>query len=348
VTEFALTRCIAKARQAVHDDGVVQRVIKTLHRHGYRFVAAVELRTHTSAADAQAANHFPSHETAGLPSPMYPAATPLTGHIGREGERKQITVLAAGVQGITTLAQVYDPEALHKILSRLFDILRAEVQHVEGFVSQVTSEGLVALFGAPIAQEDHAVRALHAALGMQHAFAAFADDLRRTHGITLSLRLGVHSGPVMVTALRDEARPDYAAEGFAVHLAHRLRERARDGAIYVSEAGRQHATGVFRFNDFGEFTLPEVAQPVRLYACIGVDQPSMRLKAFLQRHMSVFLGREREMELLNALWARASRGQGQVVCLVGEPGVGKSRLADEFQHTLTAARMLAVQTLSYG
>jgi class 3 adenylate cyclase len=269
VTEFALTRCVAKARQAVHDDGVGQRVIKTLPRHGYRFVAAVESRAHTAAADVQLAGDLPLHEAAGLlsPSPMDQVARTPSDHISREGERKHITVLAAGVRGITALAQMHDPEALHKILTRLFDALRAEVRHVEGLVSQITNEGLVALFGAPIAQEDHTVRALHAALGMQRVFAAFADELRHSWGISLELRLGVHSGLVMVTALGAEGCLEYAAQGFAVHLAHRLQELARDGTIYGSEVVRQHATGFFRFNDLGEFTLPEVAQPVHIYAC---------------------------------------------------------------------------------
>jgi class 3 adenylate cyclase len=350
VTEFALTRCIAKARQAVHDDGVGQCVIKTLHRHGYRFVAAVESRAHAPAADVQLPGGLPLHKAAAplSTSPMDQAATTPTDRLTREGEHKQITVLAAGVQGITALAQMHDPEALHVMLTRLFDVLRAEVQHVEGFVSQVTGEGLVALFGAPIAQEDHAVRALHAALGMQRAFAAFADELRRTRGITLALYLGVHSGPVMITALGDDGRLDYAAQGFVVHLAHRLREVAREGTIYVSEAVRRQATGFFRFNELGELPLPEVAQPMRIYACTGVARASLRLEAFLRRHVSVFLGRAREMELLNMLWARVRRGQGRVVCVVGEPGVGKSRLAHEFQGTLTAARVLPAQTLSYG
>jgi hypothetical protein len=164
------------------------------------------------------------------------------------------------------------------------------------------------------------VRALHAALGRQRAFASFADELQRTQGTTLTLRLGVHSGPVMVTVPGDEGRLDYAAQGSAVHLAHRLRELARDGTIYVSEAGWRQATGFFRFNELGEFTLPEVAQPVRIYVCTGIDHVGLRLEAVLRRHLSVFLGRGREMELLNTLWARVRHGQGQVVCLVGEPG----------------------------
>jgi DNA-binding winged helix-turn-helix (wHTH) protein len=212
VTDSALIRCIVKARQAVHDDGVAQRVIKTVHRHGYRFAAAVGTCTHV-AADAPPGVRPPTHEAA---APLSPAPTPqadttLIGHLSRAGERKQITVLAASVQGLTALKQVHDPEALHEGLKRLFDLLRAEVQRVEGMIRHDTGEGLIALFGAPIAQEDHAVRGLHVALGMQRAFAALAADLQGTHAVTLSLRLGVHCGPVMVSALGDEGHLDYTA-----------------------------------------------------------------------------------------------------------------------------------------
>jgi class 3 adenylate cyclase/tetratricopeptide (TPR) repeat protein len=350
VTESALARCIVQARQAVRDSGVTQRVIKTIHRHGYRFVAAVETRTQVAAADAPSAVRSPTGEAAALlaPSPMPQADTSGAGHLSRTGERKQITVLAAGVRGLTALAQGHDPEAWHEMLTRLFDVLRAEVQRVEGLVSQVTGEELIALFGAPIAQEDHAVRALHAALGMQRAFAALAAELPGSQAGSLALRLGMHSGPVLVTAMGDDERLHYAAEGFAVHLARRLQEHAADGTIYVSEAVRQQAAGFFHFDDLGAFTLPEVAQPVRVYTCTLVERASSRLEAFLQRHTSMFLGREREMELLDTLWSRVRRGQGQVVCLVGEAGVGKSRLAYEFQRTLIDARTLQAQTLSYG
>ncbi|HXH13782.1 MAG TPA: AAA family ATPase [Alphaproteobacteria bacterium] len=350
VTDSALTRSIVQARQAVHDSGTAQRVIKTIHRHGYRFVAAVETHPSVAPADVARAVRPSTHEaTAPLsPAPLPQADTTGAGHLSHEGERKQITVLAAGVRGLTALAQGHDPEAWHERLTRLFDGLRAEVQRVGGLVSQVTGEELIALFGAPIAQEDHAVRALLAALGMQRAFAASAAALPGPQALTLTLRLGGHSGPVLVTPIGDAERRHYVAEGFAVHLARRLQEHAAEGTIYVSEAVQQQAAGFFRFDDLGVFTLPEVAQPVRVYTCTPVEQAPSRLAAFLQRHTSMFLGREREMARLDTLWSRVRRGQGQVVCLVGEAGVGKSRLAYEFQRTLTEARTLQAQTLSYG
>jgi AAA ATPase domain len=138
------------------------------------------------------------------------------------------------------------------------------------------------------------------------------------------------------------------AQGFATHLASILQELPSGGAIYVSETVRQQAAGSFCFNDLGEFTLSEVAQSMRIYECTGEDRANLRLEALLCRHVSAFLGREHEMALLNALWTRAHHGQGQVLYFFGEAGVGKSRLAYEFQRTLTEARTLQAQTMSYG
>jgi DNA-binding winged helix-turn-helix (wHTH) protein len=282
VTESALTRCIVKARQAVQDDGVAQRVIKTVHGHGFRFVAAVDTHVHSATTNISPADRTTARKAAEpAPSiPKYQADNTLTGRQTRQGERKQVTILAAGVKGIAALAQAIDPEILDEVLSRIFGLLRTEVQSVEGVISQVTSEGLMALFGAPIAHEDHAVRALHAALGMQRAFAAFANDQQHMHRITLALRLGLHSGTAMVSIPGDTERMAHTAQGFATYLGSSLQERAIDRAIYVSEAVRQQAAGFFRFNDLGELILPEVPQPVRVYECTGVDQVSSRLEAF--------------------------------------------------------------------
>jgi tetratricopeptide (TPR) repeat protein len=207
---------------------------------------------------------------------------------------------------------------------------------------------LVALFGAPLAQEDHVVRALQAALGLQRAVAAFADELRHTRALELVPGVGVHTGSLVLGSLSPDARPDVAAQGFPVFLAERLQTLATEGAIYVSAAVWQQARSLFRFRDRGRCPLPEMAQPVHVYACTGVVPGVSRLMASLHRHQSPLLGRERDLELLGSLWARACRGQGQVVVLFGEAGVGKSRLADAFQRTLPAGHTLAAHTLSYG
>jgi DNA-binding winged helix-turn-helix (wHTH) protein len=203
VTDSALAHCIEKARQAVGDGGTTQRIIKTVHGHGYRFIVSVVTRLSDTAPIA----------TPQTPLPIFPAKAPPTfdtpesfpplpqaSHPIPEGERKQATVLAVGVKGIPALAQALDPEVSPAVLRRLFDLMRMEIQRFEGRVSLTTGDGLRAVLGAPIAHEDHAVPALYAAWGIQRAFAAFAEDLRRTQGVTLTLRVGLHAGPVVIGA----------------------------------------------------------------------------------------------------------------------------------------------------
>ena len=281
-------------------------------------------------------------------TPKYLAEQILTTRSALEGERKYVTVCFADLQGSTALAQGIDPEVLHKVLDGAFALMLAEVHRVEGSVNQFTGDGIMALFGAPLAQEDHVIRALHAALGIQRAFATYAEELRRLQGISVALRIGLHTGLVVVGKIGDDLRMDYTAQGFTTHLADRLQRLAREGSIYVSEAVRQQAEGFFRFNDVGAYTVPGIAQPVRVYECTGVGQVTSRLAAALRRRVSQFVGREREMALLRALWTRVCHGQGQVVCLFGEAGIGKSRLAFEARDTLTGGRLLEAQTLSYG
>jgi class 3 adenylate cyclase len=351
VTDSALGHCIVKVRQAVDDGGVTQRVIKTVHGHGYRFIAAVGKCRLDAATPAVPPVPPPSVAEQASPPPVTPeprAHRHQTGHCLPEGERKEVTVLSVGVKGVSALAQVLDPEVFPAVLRQLFDLMRVEVQRVEGRVSLVTGDSLRAVFGAPIAHEDHTLRALHAVLGVQRAFAAFAEDLRRTQGGTLTLRAGLHTGPAVVGATGSEGHTDDTALGFTSYLADGLQQFAREGTICVSEMVWRHTEGFFRFKDLGEYSLPDIARPMQVYECTGVNQVSTRLEALLRRHRSPFVGREREFDVLNALWTRARGGQGQVVCLFGVAGIGKSRLAYEFQRTLAEACALQAQALSYG
>ena len=337
VTASAPAHCIVQARQAVGDAGVAQRVIKTVHGHGYRFIAAVVTRQSEAAMPAVPAMLRPSTAAAGPPPPAMPVPLDCQPQISQRipvDERKQATVLAVGVKGIPALAQALDPEVLPAVLRRLFDLMRIEVERVEGRVSLVTGDGLRALFGAPIAHEEHAVRALHAALGVQRAFAVYAEDLRRMQGITLTLRIGLHAGPVVVATIDSAEHKDAAAQGFTSYLADGLQQLASEGAIYVSAAVWRHTEGFFQFKALGMCALSDIAQPVRVYVCTGMNQMHTRLEASLRRHRSAFLGREREIDLLHALWTRTRGGQGQVVCLFGAAGVSKSRLAYLLASTL--------------
>ena len=351
VTDSALAHCIVKARSAVGDDGIAQRLIKTVHGHGYRFIAAVV--TCLPEAVAPPVTPVPQPLMSEEAPPPSDTAEPMAGprqtsHRIPNGERKEVTVLSVGIKGIPALAQAVDPEVLPEVLRRLFDLMRVEIQRVEGRVSLVTGDALRAVFGAPIAHEDHAVRALHAALGLQQAFAAFTADLWRTQGIILTVRAGLHAGLVVIGAIGSAGRTDDTALGFTSYLADGLQQFAREDAIYVSEAVRRHSEGFFRFKDLGACALPDIARPVRVYECTGVNQVHTRLEAFLRRHLSAFRGREREIDLLKTLWTRAYGGQGQVVCLFGEAGIGKSRLAYEFQRTLAEVCALQVQAFSSG
>src|SRR5262249_50376976 len=247
-----------------------------------------------------------------------------------------------------TLAQAVEAEDLYALLRRAAALMRQEVERFEGAVTQCTGDRLVALFGAPLAQEDHVVRALQAALGLQRAVAVLTDELRYTRAPELLPAVGVHAGSLVLGPLGLDARPDVAAPGFPVFLAERLQALAPAGAIYVSEAVWQQASGLFRFQERGKCSLPELAQPVPVDAFTGGILGVSRLMAAFHRPRSPLLGRARDLERLGSLWAHACQGQGQVVVLFGEAGVGKSRLADAFQRTLPAGHTLAAQALSYG
>jgi class 3 adenylate cyclase/tetratricopeptide (TPR) repeat protein len=281
-------------------------------------------------------------------TPKHLVDTVLLHHGALKGEYKHVTVLFADLQDSTALAQAVGPEVLHELLDGMFALMLDAVHGVEGTVNQFTGDGIMALFGAPMAHEDHAVRALYAALGIQRAFAAYATQVHCRHGITMALRLGLHTGPVVVGTIGNDLRMDYTAQGFTTHLANRLQKLAPAGAIYLSEAVRQQARELFDFKDLGLFALRGMAEPVRVYACTGGGQGTSRLATSLRRGWSVFLGRERELASLRTLWARACGGQGQVVWLVGEAGVGKSRLVYEFRRTLGVITTLEVQSLPFG
>jgi class 3 adenylate cyclase/tetratricopeptide (TPR) repeat protein len=287
----------------------------------------------------------------GLPRAYTPAH--LTGKIlasqaDIRGEHKIATVVVAGIEGVRALRQGSPPEAVDMVLNHGFALLVAEVYRVEGFISQVTRDSVIALFGAPLACEDHAVRALHAALGIRHAFTAYAAELQQTHGIALILRLGVHTGPVIVSAISPDLRLAYTASGATVEVATALQRQASAGAIWVSAAVQQHTMGFFHFTALDAQLLPEIDESVPVYTCNGVGLATSRLAGALARGRTIFHGRTQELTLLEACWARVYQGAGQVVCLMGEAGIGKSRLAYECQQTLGAVHCLTVQAFSYG
>src|SRR6266576_1842796 len=228
-----------------------------------------------------------------------------------EGARKQVTVLFADVKGSMDLAEQLDPEEWHRLLDRFFQLLAEGVHRFEGTVNQYTGDGIMALFGAPIAHEDHARRACYAALHLAEALRRYGEELKRTRGLGFSVRMGLNSGEVVVGRIGDDLRMDYTAQGHTVGLAARL------------------VAGFFQLRDLGPFPVKGVREPVRVYELEGLGPIRTRLEASRARGFSRFVGRDEEMKALEAALARALAGAGQVVGVAGDAGVGKSRLCWE-------------------
>ena len=241
-----------------------------------------------------------------------------------------MTVLFADVTGSMELAEQVDPEEWHAILDRFFDILTSGVHRYEGSINQYTGDGVMALFGAPIAHEDHAHRACYAALHLLGELRSFAHELKRERGLTFAVRMGLNSGEVVVGKIGDDLRMDYTAQGHVVGLAARLQALADPGKAYLSESTAALVTGFFELESLGTFRVKGVTDAVTVFSLEGVGRMRTRLDVSRARGLSRFVGRADEMAVLEAALARASDGRGQVIGVVAEAGTGKSRLCTEF------------------
>jgi class 3 adenylate cyclase/tetratricopeptide (TPR) repeat protein len=253
-----------------------------------------------------------------------------------EGERKQVTVLFADVRHSMALAEDLDPEDWHAILDRFFQILTEGVHRFEGTVNQYTGDGIMALFGAPIAHEDHGQRACHAALWLRDELRRYAEELKRTRGIPFAVRMGLNSGEVVVGKIGDDLRMDYTAQGSTVGLAARLQELAEPGSVYLTEDTAELARGYFELRDLGSFELEGSRAPLRVHELQGLGRLRTRFDLSRARGLSPFVGRDDELAQLEAAFERASAGQGGVVSIVAEAGTGKSRLCHEFLESCRA------------
>jgi len=266
-----------------------------------------------------------------------------------EGERKQVTVLFADVKGSMELAERVDPEEWHGILDRFFRILTKGVHRYEGTVNQYTGDGIMALFGAPIAHEDHAQRACYAALWLSEELRGYADALRREKGLSFLVRMGLNSGEVVVGKTGDDLRMDYTAQGHTVGLAARLEQLAEPGKAYLTEHTARLVEGFFELRDLGRFDLKGVSEPARVYELEGVGSLRTPLEVAASRGLVRFVGRRAEMEQLRRAWKAALAGHGQIAGVVGEAGVGKSRLVYEFKTPLEqGCRVLETYSVSHG
>jgi class 3 adenylate cyclase/tetratricopeptide (TPR) repeat protein len=244
-------------------------------------------------------------------------------------ERKQVTVLFADVVDSMGLADQVDPEELRQIMQHCFSILNAGVHRLEGTVGTFTGDGIMAVFGAPIAHEDHARRACYAALHLQQELASYADELR-ARGLQFSVRIGLNSGEVVLGAIGEDLATQYTAIGLTVGLAQRLQQLAEPGTVYISESTASLAAGYFELSDLGRLEVKGVRRPMRVHQLVGVGAARNALDVARARGLSGFVGRAGELRALNDACRRGFAERGQLVGVVGDAGVGKSRLCHEF------------------
>ncbi|MGD0663703.1 MAG: adenylate/guanylate cyclase domain-containing protein [Syntrophorhabdales bacterium] len=259
----------------------------------------------------------------------------LTTRSSIEGERKLVTVLFADVANFTTISEKLDPEEIHQIMDGCFKILMDEIHRYEGTINQFTGDGVMALFGAPVAHEDHAIRACYAALSIQNTLSAYGDKLRKERGVDFTMRIGLNSGPVIVGSIGDDLRMDYTAVGDTINLAARVEQAAKPGEVWVSRETHSFIGGYFKEESVGELPLKGKAHLQHLYRVIA-DLPEVRTRfaAGLTKGMTSLVGRRPEVEALRSAYERVKGGEAQVVDVVGEAGVGKSRLLYEFRKHL--------------
>jgi class 3 adenylate cyclase/tetratricopeptide (TPR) repeat protein len=247
-----------------------------------------------------------------------------------DAERKQVTVLFADVSGSMDLAEQEDPEEWREIMQRFFSLLAETVTRFEGTVDKFTGDGIMAIFGAPIAHEDHARRACYAALQMLDDVAGYAAELRRAKGLNFSTRIGINSGEVVAGAIDGGGGSSYTAIGHTVGLAQRMEALAEPGKAYLTEGTAELARGYLDLEDLGEFEIKGASRPVQVFELAGVGQARSRLDLARERGFSQFVGREEEIGRLEEALARAKGGEATAVGVVAEPGIGKSRLYHEF------------------
>jgi class 3 adenylate cyclase/tetratricopeptide (TPR) repeat protein len=283
-------------------------------------------------------------------TPKHLAERIINSKAALEGERKQVTVLLADLKGSMELLADRDPEEARKILDPVLDLMMEAVHRYEGTVNQVMGDGIMALFGAPLAHEDHAVRACYAALRMQESVKRHAEEARRGHGVNVQIRVGLNSGEVVVRTIGSDLRMDYTAVGRTTHLAARMEQLASPGVVLLTQATLDLVEGLVTMKPLGPVPVKGFAEPIEVYEVTGVGPARTRLQAAALRGLTRFVGRDAEVEHLRRVLGQAAAGRGQVVAIVGEAGVGKSRLTYEFTHSHRAQDWLILEasSVSYG
>jgi class 3 adenylate cyclase/tetratricopeptide (TPR) repeat protein len=282
-------------------------------------------------------------------TPKHLAERILTSKGVLEGERKQVTVLFVDVSGFTSMSERLDPEDVHGFMTRAFELMLAEVHRHEGTVNQFLGDGIMALFGAPIAHEDHAQRAVHAALGIQRTLESYWNELERRRGIAFRVRQGLNTGLVVVGSIGSDLRMDYTAVGDTTNVAARMMQTADAGRIVIAEATHRLVGDYFHTRPLGALRLRGKAEQVHAWEVISRRSARTRLDVEAERGLTPFVGRDRELRTLTECFDKVIVGLGQVVFVVGEPGIGKSRLLLEFQrHLGVRATWVEGRSMSFG
>jgi len=267
-----------------------------------------------------------------------------------EGERRIVTVLFADAVGHTSMAESLDEEEMYKIMQGCFKCMQEVIESYGGNVNQFTGDGVLALFGAPIAHEDSARRAVSAGLALQKSLTNYATEVKKKHPIQCSYRVGLNTGPVVVGKISDNLDLEFAAVGDTVNLAARMEALAETGTVYISSHTHRAVQDYFEFEDLGLHEIKGKSKPVHVYQPLAEKAIQNRLDAALTRGLTPYVGRAQEMTTLHGHYEKAKRGQGQVVLLSGEAGIGKSRLLYEFRKRISSdnGRWLSGQCVTFG
>ncbi|HEY7363898.1 MAG TPA: adenylate/guanylate cyclase domain-containing protein, partial [Methylomirabilota bacterium] len=295
-------------------------------------------------APATAAAPTPASPDAYIPKHLAEKIMATRGAI--EGERKQVTVLFADLKGSTELLADLDPEEARRLTDAVLERMMEAVHCYEGTVNQVMGDGIMALFGAPVACEDHAVRACYAALRMQRAMRQYGKELRRSGGPELQARVGLNSGDVVVRSIQNDLHMDYTAVGATTHLAARMEQLARPGAILITDQTFRQVNGFVETQTLGPTPVKGVTEPVEVHEVLRAGPVQSRLQAAVARGLTPLTGREPELRLLHEICERTVGGEAQVVAMVGEPGVGKSRLLWELAQWAKGQGWLVLESAS--
>jgi len=368
VSDSVLSAAIRELRRALDDPARHPHYIETVHGRGYRFIAAVEPLTqesrgassptvppvddtprscpscqHVNAMDASFCNTCgtplegaPAHAT--TPDPPAAAISAETGDVLaadtlplHEAERRQLTVMFCDLVASTPLAERLDPEDLREVIRHYQATCAAVIDRFEGYIAQYLGDGLLVYFGYPHAHEDDAQRAVHAGLGILEAVTSLNDRLEQTYGVRLAVRIGIHTGLVVVGGLGHHGRREQLALGVTPNIAARLQGLASPNTLVVSAATHQLVQGYFGVEDLGRHTLSGVSTEVQVWRVLRERGVRSRLEATSTHALTAFVGRDPEMTLLTDRWTSVQAGRGQVVVVSGEAGLGKSRLVQVFK-----------------